>query len=453
MMNQTSISCKKQTCSIRLKTTLILALTIIFQIIGFSPAHAQYQVDSVVHILEDRIFKTSQQIDHAANTVMRTYTSTDSKNNVQLESLRDFSQFNSDDKLILHSTSQWNILTKGWEKAEKTEIEFDDNGRNIIVRELRGDDMEGWGQVSLDSVIYYKDSIEGFSYAELELATKSVVYLDKNENGNVSINYRWNKQRNVWDPSMKTDFEHRENGMIEESSTYHWKGGQWMPSEKTTYVLDNERTTASITYSGNEQGWQPEMKIAVGYLEDQRMETDTTYYWSSEENRWNPEFTVRVSSSLKEAGEQTQQELKFKINTEDNTQELLFESKSIYNDQDQLIFYQGISYEESVPISGDQQKYLIDEHGNIAKYTYLELDSNAFEWVEIMETDFTYSHDILWSINGQNTIKDIYSLDTYPLSNRNKNLISEVKEYHFENGHKKLHEHVLYYYSQIEPSM
>ncbi len=451
MMNHQGIADEKKICSIRLTTKLILALTIIFQMIWCSAVHAQYQVDSVVHILEDRIFKTSQQIDHATNTVMRTYTSTDPKNNVQLESLRDFSQFNSDDKLILRSTSQWNTLIKDWEKAEKTEIEFDDNGRNIIVRESRGDDKDGWGQVSLDSVIYYKDSIEGFSYAELELATKSVVYLDKNENGNLSINYRWNKQSNVWDPSMKTDFEYRENGMIEESSTYHWKGGQWMPSEKTTYVLDNERTTASITYSGNEQGWQPEMKISVGYVEDQRMETDTTYYWSSEENRWNPEFTVRVSSFLKE--ERIQQELTFKINSDNRTQVLLFESKSTYNDQDQLIFYQGISYEDSVPISGDQQKYLIDEHGNIAKYTYLELDSNAFEWVEIMETDFTYRHDILWFINGQKTIKDIYSLDTYPLSDRNKNLIFEVKEYHFENGEKQLHEHVLYYYSQIKPSM
>ncbi|PVH26924.1 hypothetical protein [Sphingobacterium corticibacter] len=173
----------------------------------------------------------------------------------------------------------------------------------------------------------------------------------------------------------------------------------------------------------------------------------------AEENRWNPEVVVRVSSYLKERGEQSQQELTYKIDRENKTQELLFEAQSTYNDQDQLIFNQGITYEDGAPISGDQQMYLFDEHGNIAKYAVLELDSNAFEWITIMETDFTYRQDMLSSINGQKTIKGIHNLDTHPLSDRNKNQISEVKEYLFENGHKKLREHVLYYYSLIDQSL
>ncbi|PVH26923.1 hypothetical protein [Sphingobacterium corticibacter] len=239
-------------------TKLIVATAIIFQLIGLSPVHAQYQVDSVVHILGDRVIKTSQQVDHLSNTLLRTYMSTDQKENVKLEGLKDFSKFDSEDKLIFRSTSQWNAVIEDWEEAEKTEIKFDENARAIIFRTSRRDDRGGWEQASLDSVIYYKDSIETFSFEESELATKNVSYLDAQENDYLTINFQWNKQNKKWNSWAKTDFVHRENGAIEESSTYLWQAGGGYRVRKLRIYLPTVRkdqlavlSTAVMNRDGN----------------------------------------------------------------------------------------------------------------------------------------------------------------------------------------------------------
>lgn len=420
---------------------IILQLVFLFFAL---PVSAQYQLDSVIYIQQDRVTKVVQQVDPSLNRWLKRDVQAERETGALLDGTQELREFDQHQNEIRSIFSQWGSTANVWQDIEKTEREFDGKSRLVFSREsIRTGDQ--WQVQSFDTVLYTDDSIANTSHSLSAPESRNVAYLAPDGQERRVVNYSWNADAKEWEPWMKTDFDYLRDSILQESRTYKWGGDAWIRSEKTSYVFDKDadRSTGELRYIGTEAGWQPREKTARTDSPERRMTTDTVYRWAPEDGRWHPDviYVTYLNAQNKETDY-----LVLKVKTGRDTTEVLHERMNMYNQQGKVTLHQEIYFEDNKPTSGYQQTYRFDKDGNVLHYSIWELDVSTDQWKETAQTDFTFHHDILLSEDGGHVVSDVFQLGAFNYS-ANRNAVAEAKVFHVEHGNKTLHEHVLFFYS------
>lgn len=175
------------------------------------------------------------------------------------------------------------------------------------------------------------------------------------------------------------------------------------------------------------------------------MKTDTLYVWSQTDHLWKPEV---IYKTFVDENDRETDYIAIKVHPETGEEEVFNEWMHVYDKEGRLTLYQEMYFKENRPSGGHRQSYKFGQEGNMISNVFAEWDTANGEWKEKTETVFSFHDDIPIQIN-ENThgVIDFYELGIYNFKYNTK-AVSEVKVYHIEEGVRKFHERLVFYYSK-----
>lgn len=416
--------------------------------VSISGIAQQYQLDSVVHIINDTQLIASQKYDAESRKAELVRYQRQGANDAVQKMER--AQVIYDDKgnELYHIFSVWNPTANTWNEEEKTEQEF--NAANKLTRVSNHRKRNNhWIKIFENKRSYVQDSIIETDYDtkndKFQPTHKSISVTNTLDKVKTHEIFLWNAKKHIWQPLNRTSNIYQKDTMIIGFEIVEWKENQWQKQEKVVYKLgkDNLPTGNYTLYKGQKNEWRPVTKFEEESLPEQNKKISSTYKWENTDNKWI--IQAQVETYLNKEGKK-QDVLFSEIDTSNRQLKLQLEQMHFYDKQGRLIIFQNFDHSNETR-TGTQSTVKFDKEGNVIQENRYELDPENDTWNEKMRTEFVYDKNIaLDSTFEQRKNLDLFSLNGYNYIT-NKYAVKQVKIYRYENGKKILSEEFECFYS------
>lgn len=421
---------------------------LIFIAVTFSAKAQQYQLDSIVHTVQEKQFVTIQNhdIDKQRAEIIRFERNKNSSEKKFTERIN--IRYNNHFKNTQHIYSLWNSDGNNWLEYEKTEEEYNAENKLIGQTSYRKQGKE-WRMEYQHKKTYAKDTLIETDYEyrnnKFQPVIKSLTFINSFDKVKYYETLRWNDTIDDWKKLSQTRNVYQNDTILIAYEVYEWKDNQWKNQEKVTYELDknNQRTDNYTVYLGVDSEWIPKNKFEQIELTQERKKLSKTYTWSEEKNDWI--LSTQVDTYLNDKGEK-QDVIYSELDKTTNQLKPTLERMHFYDDQNRLTLFQEI-YPQDEKIVGTQNTVKFDEEGNVYREDFFELNAETDQWKEKTSTEFLFDKNILLPSTEERKKLDFFNLNEHNYLT-NKYAVKQVKTYQYKNGEKVLFEEYEYFYSE-----